>query len=411
MRKYLWALALCGAAGMAVPSWAQERSKSLFGLGRSKPATAPSKEAAKSSKLRNYGELFGEKQPPAAAPNAEAPSPESVRQMMDEAKEESVSGDSSESLAPVEKGTPKAAANTKTMTVRKAPVIAKTSLLDDSEELDRLEALDEIEETQEHAKAITKSAPAKTIIRPAPPVAPEARVVVRPPVKAAPPVKTASSDKPAWATEAAREEDLAADFEPTPPKKPAPPVKPVRTESAVVSRPTAKPPVAKTPVAKPAVVRTTKSRLGTPISVVSEPEEVAASGTLTQASATEPEAPAPAPVAAPPARSRLTVTRSMTIAWARVRLARRDAQAEETVRSRGDRAVERHPSGPEGRRRFHRANRVVCVGEEREGHTHIPGEIEGKLCGCGARGGVVVARAADVFDECGDAVAIEIGKR
>ncbi len=312
MRKYLWALALCGAAGMAVPSWAQERSKSLFGLGRSKPAAAPSKEAAKSSKLRNYGELFGEKQPPAAAPNAEAPSPESVRQMMDEAKEESMSADSMASQAPADLSTPKAAANTKTMTARKAPVIAKTALLDDAEEMDRLEALDEIEETQEHAEAITKSAPAKTIIRPAPAVAPEARVVVRPPVKAAPPVKTASSDKPAWATEAVREEDLAADFEPTPPKKPAPPVKPVRTESAVVSRPTAKPPVAKTPVAKPAVVRTTKPRLGTPISVGAEPEDVAAANTLTQASATVPEAPAPEPVAAPPARSRLTVTRSTT---------------------------------------------------------------------------------------------------
>ncbi len=310
MRKYLWALALCGAAGMAVPSWAQERSKSLFGLGRSKPAAAPSKEAAKSSKLRNYGELFGEKQPPAAAPNAEAPSPESVRQMMDEAKDDSVSADSMESQAPADLSTPKAAANTKTMTARKAPVIAKTALLDDAEELDRLEALDEIEENQEHAEAITKSAPAKTIIRPAPAAAPAARVAVRPPVKAAPPVKTASSDKPAWATEAVREEDLAADFEPTPPKKPAPPVKPVRTESAVVSRPTAKPPVVKTPVGKPVVARTTKPRLGTPISVGAEPEDVAASNTLTQASATEPEA--PAPVAAPPARSRLTVTRSTT---------------------------------------------------------------------------------------------------
>ena len=168
MRKYLWALALCGAAGMAVPSWAQERSKSLFGLGRSKPAAAPTKEAAKSSKLRNYGELFGEKQSPAESPNAEAPSPESVRQMMDESQADSVTAAPSESLAPADKGTPKAAANTKTMTARKAPVIAKTALLDDAEELDRLEALDEIEENQEHAEAITKSAPAKTIIRPAP---------------------------------------------------------------------------------------------------------------------------------------------------------------------------------------------------------------------------------------------------
>jgi hypothetical protein len=157
MRKYLWALALCGAAGMAVPSWAQERSKSLFGLGRSKPAATPTKEAAKSSKLRNYGELFGEKQSPAESPNAEAPSPESVRKMMDESQDDSVSAVPSESLDPADKGTPTAAANTKTMTVRKAPVVAKTSLLDDSEELDRLEALDEIEEAQEYTDAVSKT--------------------------------------------------------------------------------------------------------------------------------------------------------------------------------------------------------------------------------------------------------------
>ncbi len=294
---------------MAVPSWAQERSKSLFGLGRSKPAAAPSKEAAKSSKLRNYGELFGDKQSSAAAPNAEAPSPESVRKMMDEAQDDSVSADATESQAPADASTPQAAANTKTMTVRKAPVVAKTSLLDDSEDLDRLEALDEIEETQESADPISKTAPAKTIIRPAPSAA---RVVVRPPVKAAPPVKTASTDKPAWASEAAREEVLAADFEPTPPKKPAPPVNPTRRDSTVVTRPIAKTPVARTPVAKPAVVRTTKPRLGTPISVIAEPEEDTTSDKLTQASATEPESPAPEPVAAPSARSRLTVTRSTT---------------------------------------------------------------------------------------------------
>ena len=44
MRKYLWALALCGAAGITVPSWAQERTKSLFGLGRSSKAEAKTAE-------------------------------------------------------------------------------------------------------------------------------------------------------------------------------------------------------------------------------------------------------------------------------------------------------------------------------------------------------------------------------
>lgn len=307
MRKYLWALALCGAAGMAVPSWAQERSKSLFGLGRTKPAATPADDASRSSKLRNYGELFGDKQSPVEAPNAEAPTPESVRKLMEETQANSVSADPADSV------TPKAAANTRTMTIRKGPVTAKTSLLDDTEELDRLEALDEIEESREYAEAVSRTAPAQTITRPAPPAAAEGRVAIRPQVKAAPPVKTAANDKPAWATESAREEALAADFAPTTARKPAPPVKPARSESAVVSRPAPKAPVVQLPsVEMPVVARSTKSRLGTPISVIAETEDVAQSGTLTQASAYESEVPAPEPIAARPTKSRLTVTRSNT---------------------------------------------------------------------------------------------------
>ena len=316
MRKYLWALALCGAAGMAVPTWAQERSKSLFGLGRSSKSTAtPSEKAAKPSKLKNYSELFGDEPGTVPPQGADAPSPEAVQKMIAEAEgvstlspEATPSGRQSVSPA-------KAPATTKTLAAKKAPVVAKTSLLDDEEELDKLEELEELEEAQAEATVKARPAPPKPNVaaRPAPAPTPESRVVVRPAAKAKPPVKTASADTPVWATDFSDDKEVvASDLPPTPAKKPAPQVKTLpteaptasRTESALTARQAPKPPVVRTSTAKPTIARATNTRLNTPINVVVDTEEFAATEEITPASASVPE------IAPAPPKNRVTITRS-----------------------------------------------------------------------------------------------------
>ena len=322
MRKYLWALALCGAAGMAVPSWAQERSKSLFGLGRSsKPAATPAEKATKPSKLKNYGEIFGdEPQETTASRGAEAPSPAAVQKMMADSDGVPGSTEGAQPLIRPAQETAKAPATTKTLAAQKAPVTTKQSLLDEYEDLDKLDELDELEEAQEHAAAKAKTAPEKPVVatKPAPAPASEGRVVVRPSVKAPPPIQTASTDTPAWATESDEVDVVASDFQPTPVRKPAPAVKPVRTEALksprteapAVARQTPQPPAVRTPVAvrtpaaKLPVAKATNSRLITPINVVADSEEIAPTEEITPASASVPEA------VAAPAKSRLTVTRN-----------------------------------------------------------------------------------------------------
>ncbi len=321
MRKYLWALALCGAAGMAVPSWAQERSKSLFGLGRSKPAATPSEKSEKTAKptkptkLKNYSELFGDEEQSKSAPNAKAPSPAAVQKMMSDSDGVPASTDGAEPISRPAQETVQAPATTRTLAAKKAPIPTKTSLLND----DEYEAIDEIEELKEEAEepvpVTAKTAPPKPTapLRPAPPA--EARVIVRRSVTAKPPAKTASTGAPAWATESGEEDVAAADFAPKPAKtlapavKPLPAAKPVRTEVPAVARQTTKPPAVRTPVVvrtptvKPPAARATSTRLTTPIQVGVDTEEFAASDTITPASAS-------VPAAAPtPARSRVTISR------------------------------------------------------------------------------------------------------
>ncbi len=348
MRKYLWALALCAAAGMAVPSWAQERSKSLFGLGRSSKSTAtPAVKPAKPSKLKNYGELFGNEAQSTPPQGADAPSPEAVQKMLAEADGISSSSAGSDSVVRQDLSATKGPVPTKTLAAKKAPVIAKNSLLDEYDELDKLDEAEEAAEDAELASEKPKAASPKPaeVHRPAPPSESESRVVVRPPVKAKPPLRTASADKPAWASEVSEEDFVATDTPSAPIKKPAPPVKPVdteapqsaqteasaRTESTVTARPTPKtvrtatptpavarqtpkPPAARTPTTtripttKPAVAKATNSRLNTPINVVADTEEFTATEEITPASASIPVA-TPTRGAAQP-KSRVTISRS-----------------------------------------------------------------------------------------------------
>ncbi len=322
MRKYLWALTLCGAAGMAVPSWAQERPKSLFGLGRtSQPAATPAEKPAKPFKLKNYSELFGAEKQATTVPSAKIPSPEAVQKMIAEADSVSSSTEGEDSVAREEFNEVKAPVPTKTLAAKKAPVIAKTSLLDEFDELDTLE---EAEEPAEEAVLTSKPATQKpsAVQRPAPPADSENRVVVRPAVKPQPPIQTASADKHAWASEVGEEDFIAADIAPTPVQKTALPVKSVRTEAAkparteppVVARQAPKPPAVRTPTttkiakAKPPVTQAANSRLNTPINVVADDEDFAATEVITPASASIPAA-TPAR-GATPAKSRVTISRS-----------------------------------------------------------------------------------------------------
>ncbi len=301
MRKYLWAFTLCGAAGLAVPSWAQERSKSLFGLGRPKPAATPSEKSAKPAKLKNYSELFGDAEPSQTATSGQAPSPAAVQKMIAEADAQPASKADHASLHNTDLDTGNARTTTKTLAASKAPVIVKSSLLDD---LDALDELEEQEEAQEESTVAPRVASESTSAATQPAAASEGRVIVRPPVKAKPAVKTVSSDKPAWAAESPEDTAVTADFKPTPAKKPVPSVRPVRTEAPVAARQTPKAPATRAPMAKPAVARATNPRMNTPISVVADSEEISPAEEITPASAAVPAS------RRPTAQSRLTVTRT-----------------------------------------------------------------------------------------------------
>ena len=303
MRKYLWALALCGAAGMAVPSGAQERSKSLFGLGRSnKTATTTPEKSSKPSKpakLKNYGELFGQNEKESVSPNAKAPSPAEVQRMNAEADAVRVVPVASASEME-ENPFP-----TKDLTTKKAPASAKSSLLDDLDELDELEALDE---AQEEAPVAAKAAPNKTVAADMP--ASEGRVIVRPQVKAKPPLQAASvaksvpAEKPAWATESPAEDAVVAEFQSTPEKKVAPAIKQARVDVASTARPAAS--KARPVAVKPSIARAVNPRLNTPIAVIADTEEMAPTeSAISTVAASQPAAPAPASM-----KSRLNVTRS-----------------------------------------------------------------------------------------------------
>lgn len=342
MRKYLWAVALCGAAGMAIPGWAQERTRSLFGLGRNKPAaTAPQEtkvaKPTKPTKLKNYNEeLFGEEDSPAptklpagsevaskeAAASSEAPAaaPKKSASLAEVLDEEPVAKKPAPAIA--------ARPSTPTISARKFP-------LDESD----MDAALDAEEAAEEAEELAEER------------APAGRVMVQaaPKTKAAPktqtPAQPKSSNAPAWALE---EDDdvVAADFEPkaapkaapeieqvdapvakarvtASPKRPVakapvaakPPVveeeevaaadevaeeapvakapaaravvsKPAASKTVVAKAPAAKAPVAKTATpAKSPVAKSTASRLGTPISVATDAEEPASE--ITPASAAE----------------------------------------------------------------------------------------------------------------------------
>lgn len=372
MRKYLWAIALCTAAGMAVPSWAQERSKSLFGLGRSSKNEASdsekseksekNKKSEKPSKLKNYGELFGKNSQKKGA--ADAPSPDDVQQMMSESDEglatsrKPASRTSDAALAgkasTAEKGTPSGKSALITQSKSRTP--AKASLLDDEdfEDIDALEEQEEREEmANEEARAVVKKpVPRQPVapVKPAPPKNYQAAIRPQPPAK--PELKTASIDKPAppksktpaeelpeWASSGLDSDPLAIDLDLPEEAVAEPSIKQVRADATIPARKGATPPPeapAEDPFAQdvlateeepvepetPAaasrvnVVNNRKGKLFTPISVDSISEKHAGDGPAAegQPSQDEPTATAgfDAPTGETPTKpsSRLTITRS-----------------------------------------------------------------------------------------------------
>jgi uncharacterized repeat protein (TIGR01451 family) len=350
MRKYLWAVALCGAAGIAIPGWAQERTRSLFGLGRSKPAAAPSQDtrAAKPAKLKNYqDELFGEEDTPApkslpvagsATLKAKAPAETAVP--------ESAPVKKTTSLADVLDDEPVARKPAPSMAARPATPTKSTakSTLSDEPVDDMFDALAAEEAAEDAAVEHEElSLKAKSADRPS------GRVMVQSPSKPkADPAeeavaKTKASSGPVWATG----DDVAAeDFEPVAkkaakpeiettedvapkarvtasPKRPAskapelavesPAEMPVDEESVEAKAPVAKAPASRKVVSQPAVVKTSSpkapitrtpvvktgspakspvaksssARLETPISVATESDEPAVGSEITPASAAE----------------------------------------------------------------------------------------------------------------------------
>lgn len=145
MRKYFWTLALCSATGLAVPGWAQDRSKSFFGFGRASRSTEKSDEKAesKSPKLKNYGELFG-KNDATDTVSGDAPSPSSVQRMMDGAEQSRATpGDRAGRNSfdtPVSAGSGKLSATDSSR---------KVSLADEFDDSDMIEQQEELEEAAE----------------------------------------------------------------------------------------------------------------------------------------------------------------------------------------------------------------------------------------------------------------------
>lgn len=275
MRKYLWAIALCTAAGMAVPSWAQERSKSLFGLGRSSKNEAndseksekaekveKAKKSEKPSKLKNYGELFGKNGQKKGA--ADAPSPDDVQQMMSDSDEgratsrKPASRTSDDVLVGKASTAGKGTTNGKSalITQSKNRTPAKASLLDD-EDLDALEEQEELEEmAEEEARAVVKKpAPREPVapVKPAPPKNYQAATRPQPPAK--PELKTASIDKPAsskakspaeelpeWAASGLDSDPLAVDLDLPEEATTESSIKQVRADATVPARKAPMPP-------------------------------------------------------------------------------------------------------------------------------------------------------------------------
>ena len=369
MRKYLWAIALCTAAGMAVPSWAQERSKSLFGLGRSSKneandseKTEKSKKSEKPSKLKNYGELFGKNSQKKGS--ADAPSPDDVQHMMSDSGEGRATSRKSappagdEALAgktsTAEKGLPSGKSALITQSKSRTP--AKASLLDD-EDFDDIDALEEQEEREEMAEeearaVVKKTAPRMPVapVKPAPPKDYQASTRPQPPAK--PALKTASIDKPAppkpkatagdlpaWASSDLDTDTLAVDLDlPDDSGEPSS-IKQVRADATIPARKAPMPapeapaedpfaqdvlaaeeeavePETPAPASRVNVVNTRKGKLFTPISVDSISDkhaghELAAEGPAHEeehAAAADFEASAVEPPSKP--SSRLTITRN-----------------------------------------------------------------------------------------------------
>lgn len=303
MRKYLWAVALCGAAGMAIPGWAQERTRSFFGLGRSKPAAAAPQEAktAKPSKLKNYNEeLFGEEDSPAPAKlpagsevaskgsgtpeDAPAATPRKSASLADVLDDEPVAQKSVPAMAARPSATP-------TTSARKFP-------LDESELDAALDAEEAAEEAEELAEEKTFATKAKD--------APAGRVTVqstpkpKAPAQSLAPAKSKSSSAPAWALE--EEEDVvAADFEPKAEPKAAPEIERVDAPTAKARVTTAaKPPISKSAVAAKSPVDNDESFA----------EEIAAEEVAEEAEAPVAKAPAARVVVTKPAVSRAPVAKA-----------------------------------------------------------------------------------------------------
>ncbi len=357
MRKYLWALALCAAAGMAVPSWAQERSRSLFGLGRSSKTedkdSEKSAKAEKPSKLKNYGELFGKNSQ--SKKGADAPSPADVQNMMADTGEARVSTRKADPLAgertPVGKATTSGKPALTAQSKSRAP--ARSSLLDD-EEFDDIDALEEQEEREEEeAEAVVKKTVPRKPVTPAKPAPPSDRKMAvrsQPPAKAAvktaaiekpalPKSKTASSDLPEWASSALDDESLASDLDLPPEPKDRPSIKQVRADSTAPTRkapPPPQAPAAEDPLAQEALAiedepiqtetrgpgprlnisNARKGKLFTPISVDSGTEQPADEALAADAPEHQSDTPsadefesAPAETT-PKSSSRLTITRN-----------------------------------------------------------------------------------------------------
>gem|GEM_PF-2361646 len=368
MRKYLWALALCGAAGISVPSWAQERTKSLFGLGRSSKTeaktaekttekTAKADKSAKTDKstktdkpikLKNYGELFGRNSQSKKGAADDAPSADAVQKTITESDKSRSAAKEEQALDREDMAIGRASTSSKSSfdAKPKARVASKSSSLDDLDDMDVLEEQEEREE--EEAEAVVKRvAPRKPVApaRPAPPA--EGRVVVRPPVTKKPPVRTAAIDKPVekkaisdselpdWASSAPEEEPVVSDFDPAAEPEESLSIKQVRADAATVVRRVSSPP-SETPAPEPEVrdsatrdepvARAQKSKLFTPINVDSKSDESVADAFAAETPA---EPVTTSEVVAPPkSSSRLTITRNNSRAAATPVVAEPDARVQ-----------------------------------------------------------------------------------
>lgn len=363
MRKYLWALALCAAAGMAVPSWAQERSRSLFGLGRSsKTEEKDAKKADKPAKLKNYGEIFGKSSQKKGA--ADAPSPDDVQKMMADTGEGRATARKSDPLVGDDVLTGKSstasrapAGGKSTLTAQsKGRAPAKTSLLDD-EDFDDIDALEDQEEREEmaneEAEAVVKKAAPR---RPSPPVKPagpsDNEVAVRPQPPAKPKVKTAAVEKPTppkprtaaadlpdWASTALDDEARSSGLDLPDEPQEEPSIRQVRADATISTRKAPAPPpepADEDPFAQDAlavedeaslpetgepsprvnVTNTRQGKLFTPISVDSTKDQSSDESFATEASTDKKNSSAASDFdsapseAAPKSSSRLTITRS-----------------------------------------------------------------------------------------------------